>query len=133
MVSIVRPLNTQHSGDFFYFFLNDHVQPPLKKVSLPISGINNEGQKIGPPCNSKTLYVMVTKSREESSEPKVRDVITFLLGGKKHILKLVLMDSTSSSNSLISFSFKWHCCSFVTLKSPLQKPVLPTHLSRNHH
>jgi hypothetical protein len=28
---------------------------------------------------------MFTKSRKESSEPKVRDVITFLLGGKKHI------------------------------------------------
>ncbi len=87
MVSIVRPLNTQHSGDFFTFFLNDYVQPPLKKVSLPISGINNVGQKICPPCNSKTLYVMYTKSREESSEPKVGDVITFLLGGKKHIFK----------------------------------------------
>ena len=85
MISFVRPLNTQHSGDFFTFFLNDHVQPPLKKVLLAISGINNVGQKICPPCNSKTLYVMFTKSREESSEPKVRDVITFLLGGKKHI------------------------------------------------
>ena len=42
-------------------------------------------QKICPPCNSKTLYVMFTKSREESCEPKVRDVITFLLGGEKHI------------------------------------------------
>jgi hypothetical protein len=43
LVSIVRPLNTQHSGDFL-LFLQDHVQPPLKNVSLPISGINNVGQ-----------------------------------------------------------------------------------------
>ncbi len=43
------------------------------------------------------------------------------------------MDSTSSSNSPMSFSFKWRCCSFVILKSPWQKPVLTTHLSRNRH
>ena len=85
MVSIVRPLNTQHSGDFLLFLKGPLTPPSLKKVSMPISGINNVGQKICPPCNSKTLYVMFTKSREESSEPKVRDVITFLLGGKKHI------------------------------------------------
>jgi hypothetical protein len=33
------------------------------------------------------MYVMFTKRREESSEPKVTDVIKFLLGGKKHIFK----------------------------------------------
>ncbi len=37
------------------------------------------------------------------------------------------------SKSLISFSFKWRYCSFVILKSLWQKPVLTTHLSRNHH
>ncbi len=42
-------------------------------------------QKIFPPCNSKTLYVMFTDSRQESLEPKVRDEISFLLGGKKSI------------------------------------------------
>ena len=81
MVSIVRPLNTQHSCDF-YFFFKGPLATPFKKVSLPISGINNVGQKICPPCNSKTLYVMFTKSREESSEPKVRDVITFTITNK---------------------------------------------------
>jgi hypothetical protein len=30
-----------------------------------------------------TLYVMFTDSRQESLEPKVRDEISFLLGGKK--------------------------------------------------
>ncbi len=40
-------------------------------------------QKIFPPCNSKTLYIMFTDSRQESLEPKVRDEISFQLGGKK--------------------------------------------------
>jgi hypothetical protein len=40
-------------------------------------------QKIFPPCNSKTLYIMFTDSRQESLEPKVRDEISFLLEGKK--------------------------------------------------
>jgi hypothetical protein len=40
-------------------------------------------QKIFPTFNSKTLYVMFTDSRQESLEPKVRDEISFLLGGKK--------------------------------------------------
>jgi len=40
-------------------------------------------QKIFPPCNSKTLYIMFTDSRQESLEPKVRDKISFLLSGKK--------------------------------------------------
>ena len=39
-------------------------------------------QKICPPCNSKTLYVMFTESRQESLEPKVREEISFHLGGK---------------------------------------------------
>jgi hypothetical protein len=39
-------------------------------------------QKICPPCNSKTLYVMFTESRQESLEPKVRKEISFHLGGK---------------------------------------------------
>ncbi len=38
-----------------------------------------------PPCNSKTLYVMFTDSRQESLESKVRDEISFLLGGKKKV------------------------------------------------
>jgi hypothetical protein len=42
-------------------------------------------QKMFPLCNSKTLYVMFTDSRQESLEPKVRDEISFLLGGKKSI------------------------------------------------
>jgi hypothetical protein len=42
-------------------------------------------QKIFPPCIRKTLYVMFTGSRQESLEPKVRDEISFLLGGKKSI------------------------------------------------
>jgi hypothetical protein len=42
-------------------------------------------QKIYPPCNSKTLYVMFTDSRQESQEAKVRDKISFLLGDKKSI------------------------------------------------
>jgi hypothetical protein len=44
-------------------------------------------QKIYPPCNSKTLYVMFTDSladsRQESLEAKVRDEISLLLGDKK--------------------------------------------------
>jgi hypothetical protein len=40
-------------------------------------------QKIFPPCNRKTLYIMFTDSRQESLKPKVRDKISFLLGGKK--------------------------------------------------
>ncbi len=39
-------------------------------------------QKICPPCNSKTMYVMFTESRQESLEPKVREEISFHLGGK---------------------------------------------------
>jgi hypothetical protein len=39
-------------------------------------------QKILPPCNSNTLYIMFTDSRQESLEPKVRDEISFLLGVK---------------------------------------------------
>ena len=35
-----------------------------------------------PLCNSKTLYVMFTDSRQESLEPKVREEISFHLGGK---------------------------------------------------
>jgi hypothetical protein len=46
-------------------------------------------QKIFPPCNSKTLYIMFTDSRQESLEPKVRDEFSFLLGDKKSIFKLV--------------------------------------------
>ena len=46
-------------------------------------------QKIFPPCNSKMLYIMFTDSRQESLEPKVRDEISFLLGDKKSIFKLV--------------------------------------------
>ncbi len=42
-------------------------------------------QKILPLCNSKTLYVMFTDSRQESLEPKVRDEILFLLGDKKNV------------------------------------------------
>ena len=42
-------------------------------------------QKIFLPCNSKTLYIMFTDSRQESLEPKVRDEISFLLGRKKSI------------------------------------------------
>ena len=42
-------------------------------------------QKIFPSCNSKTLCVMFTDSRQESLESKVRDEISFLLGGKKSI------------------------------------------------
>jgi hypothetical protein len=42
-------------------------------------------QKIFPPCNSKTLYVMFTDSRQESLEAKVRNEISFLLGDKKSI------------------------------------------------
>ncbi len=42
-------------------------------------------QKIFPPCNSKTLYVTFTDSRQKSLEPKVRDEISFLLGGKNSI------------------------------------------------
>jgi hypothetical protein len=41
------------------------------------------------PCNSKTLYIMFTDNRQESLEPKVRDEISFLLGEKKSIFKLV--------------------------------------------
>jgi hypothetical protein len=33
--------------------------------------------------NSRTLYVMFTESRQGRSEPKVRDEISFLVGGKK--------------------------------------------------
>jgi hypothetical protein len=40
-------------------------------------------QKLFPPCNSKTLYIKFTDSRQESLEPKVRDEISFLLGDKK--------------------------------------------------
>jgi hypothetical protein len=40
------------------------------------------GQKICPPRNSKTLYVMFTESRQESLEPKVREEISFHPGGK---------------------------------------------------
>jgi hypothetical protein len=43
-------------------------------------------QKIFPPCNSKTLYIMFTDSRQESLEPTVRDEISFLLGDKKVFL-----------------------------------------------
>ncbi len=39
-------------------------------------------QNICPPCNSKTLYIMFTESRKESLEPKVREEISFHLGGK---------------------------------------------------
>jgi hypothetical protein len=46
-------------------------------------------QKIFPPCNSKTLYVMFTDSRQESLEAKVRDEISLLLGEKKSIFQLV--------------------------------------------
>jgi hypothetical protein len=38
-----------------------------------------------PLCNRKTLYVIFTDSRQESLEPKVRDEILFLLGGKKKV------------------------------------------------
>ncbi len=55
----------------------------VEKVSLPIFGNNNISQKISPPCTSKTLYVMFTDSRQESSEPKLRDEIPFRLGDKK--------------------------------------------------
>jgi hypothetical protein len=43
-------------------------------------------QKIFPPCNSKTLYVMFTDSRQESLESKVRDEISFQLGVKRVFL-----------------------------------------------
>jgi hypothetical protein len=46
-------------------------------------------QKICPPCNSKTLYVMFTENRQESLEPKVREEISFRLGGKIRISQLV--------------------------------------------
>jgi hypothetical protein len=51
--------------------------------------IHCEAEKIFPPCNSKTLYIMFTDSRQESLEPKVRDEISFLLGDKKSVFKLV--------------------------------------------
>ncbi len=43
------------------------------------------------------------------------------------------MYSTSSCYSLIKISFKLCCCPFVIIKSPWQKPVLTTHLSKNPH
>jgi hypothetical protein len=43
-------------------------------------------QKICPPCNSKTLYVMFTESRQESLEPTVREEISFHLGDKISIV-----------------------------------------------
>jgi hypothetical protein len=43
-------------------------------------------QKIFPPCNSKTLYIMFTDSRQESLETKVIDEISFLIGDKKVFL-----------------------------------------------
>jgi hypothetical protein len=39
-------------------------------------------QKICQPCTGKSLYVMFTESRQESLEPKVREEISFHLGGK---------------------------------------------------
>jgi hypothetical protein len=39
-------------------------------------------QKICPPCNSKTVYVMFTESRQESLELIVREEISFHLRGK---------------------------------------------------
>jgi hypothetical protein len=40
-------------------------------------------QKIFPPCNSKTLYIMCTDSRKESLRWYDRDGIPLLLEGKK--------------------------------------------------
>ena len=45
-------------------------------------------QKIFPSCNSKSLYVMFTDSRQEGLESKVRDEISFLLGVKKVFFNL---------------------------------------------
>ncbi len=46
-------------------------------------------QKIFPPCNRKTVYIMFTDSRQESQEPKIRDEISFLLGCNKVFFELV--------------------------------------------
>ncbi len=42
---------------------------------------------------------------------------SIIAGGLKIILKLVWMESTSPSNSLIGYSLKWRCCSLVWSKS----------------
>jgi hypothetical protein len=76
----------------FYFCQNeilysDRVNGLLSKIFVifyrHLFFVFTVRQKIFPPCNSKTLYVMFTDSRQESLEPKVRDEISFLLGGKK--------------------------------------------------
>ncbi len=76
---------------------------------------------------------MFTDSRQESLEPKVRDEISILLGGKKVFFKLVWMNSTYLCNSLFSFLFMKRWCLMVCLNCLWQKPVLIIHLSRNRH
>jgi hypothetical protein len=68
---------------------NERVNGLLSKFFIfyrHLSFVFTVRQKIFPPCNSKTLYVMFTDSRQESLEPKVRDEISFLLGDKKVFL-----------------------------------------------
>ncbi len=61
--------------------------PPLKeKFPCPFLELTIYGSNLSTSnSNSKTLYVMFTYSRQESSEPKVRDEIPFLLEDKKRI------------------------------------------------
>jgi hypothetical protein len=83
-------------------------------------------QKICPSCKSKTLYVMFTESRQEIPEPKVREEISFHLGGKISFFKNWFeWTLPPHANSLTSFSFKWRCLSLVCLKSLLQNQFYP--------
>jgi hypothetical protein len=72
---------------------NESVNGLLSKIFFiyyrHLSIVFTVRHKIFPHCSSKTLYVMFTDSRQESLEPKVRDEISFLLGDKKGIFKLV--------------------------------------------
>jgi hypothetical protein len=66
----IEGVNGLFSKNFFLYFTDNFSLYSVR-------------QKIYPPCNSKTLYVVFTDSRQESIEAKVRDEISLLLGNKK--------------------------------------------------
>ena len=92
----IENINKRSSGApaSYYFCQNEklyseRVNSYLKIFYRHLFFVFTVRQKIFPPCNSKTLYIMFTDSRRESLEPKVRDEISFLLGDKKSNFKLV--------------------------------------------
>ncbi len=125
LVSIVRPLDTQHSGDFLLFLKGPLTPPSLKKFPCQFLELTMYSSKS---VNLATVELCTSCSQKADREGlslKSEMKFHFCWGGK-------FFYSTSSCYSLNSFSFKWRCCSLVLLKSLWQKPVLTTHLSWNH-